>query len=292
MKTKLEEIQEQHESNIQTEAENKFDEIVKNKFEEVKQEAHEIYWEEYHSNSDMENLNLPKVEVNGVFRAINEYTEKVKNGELENIGAEKVTTILNKNLREEGKLEYLDFNLEKAVKEEFELNKIEIEPSSKEYSTEEVEEIHNALEDINVEEFDKSEEKPVEEVKIEKIEENPDEEDKKEDKQSLIENIAEDAFSELTEGLKNSENILDAATGEMYDRWREEYLEEKEAEKKQEEIEEAFDKDEQNEQEADKNIEEKAQEEGQKEQQNKGEFAEAQAKEAVESIEIDAGMSM
>ena len=113
-----------------------------------------------------------------------------------------------------------------------------------------------------------------------------------EDKQSLIENIAVDAFSELTEGLKNSENILDSAVGEMYDRWREEYLEEKEAEKKQEEIEEAFDKDEQNEQEADKNIEEKAQEEGQKEQQNKGEFAEAQAKEAVESIEIDAGMSM
>ena len=110
-----------------------------------------------------------------------------------------------------------------------------------------------------------------------------------EDKQSLIENITEDAFSELTEGLKNSENILDSATGEMYDRWREEYLEEKEAEKKQEEIEEAFDKDEQNEQEADKNIEEKAQEEGQKEQQNKSEFAEAQAKEVAE---FEAGMSM
>ena len=112
------------------------------------------------------------------------------------------------------------------------------------------------------------------------------------DKQNLIENIAEDAFGELTEGLKNSENILDAATGEMYERWREEYLEEKE--KKQEEMEEAFDKNEQNEheQEDNKNIEEKAQEEGQKEQKNEAEFAEAQAKEAAEIVEFDAGMSM
>ncbi len=126
------------------------------------------------------------------------------------------------------------------------------------------------------------------EEKEEKVEENLNEEDK----QSLIENIAEDAFAEMTDGLKNSENVFDSAIGEMYDRWREEYLEEKEAEKEQE-IEEAYNEGEkENEQENDKNIEQEAQESGQKEQ-NEAEFAEAQAKEAAEAVaEMDAGMSM
>jgi len=117
------------------------------------------------------------------------------------------------------------------------------------------------------------------EEKKEKAEENLN----GEDKQSLIENIAEEAFSNLTKGLKNSDNILDTAIGEMYDRWREEYLEEKENEKKQEEMEEAFN---------DRNIEENPIQEEQKEHQNDGEYAEIQTKEAIETAEFETGISM
>jgi len=180
-------------------------------------------------------------------------------------------------------------------------NKEVAEALNAEYATDltgqDIEKIENVVEaerdgDIENVGWDKQE-NDIDMQKINEIyEENKEAFEEKEEKKNIIENIAEDAFAEMTDGLKNSENVFDSAIGEMYDRWREEYLEEKEAEKEQE-IEEAYNEGEkENEQENDKNIEQEAQESGQKEQ-NEAEFAEAQAKEAAEAVaEMDAGMSM
>ena len=215
--------------------------------------------------------------VNAVAEYFTEYAVQDFN-EIET--SEEIANIVNENLDTNFEREDVE-KIGKIV--EAEMNN-EIEPVGwdKEDNDIDIGKI-NEIYDENKEVLDEIE-NPFEE-KEEKAEEN------EEDKQSLIENLAEEAFSNLTEGLKNSDNILDNAIGEMYDRWRDEYLEEKENEKKQEEMEEAFNDNDVNE-DKQETLEEKAQEEGQKEQQNEAEFAETQPKEAAEAVEFEAGMNM
>ena len=222
--------------------------------------------------------------VNAVAEYITSYAVQDFN-EIEN--PENIANIVNKNLG----TDFEKKDIEKIGKiVEAEMNN-EIEPVGwdEEVDMDKINEIYEE----NKEVLDKTKNPFVENVENENKEKTENTETE-EDKQSLIESIAEDAFLEMTDNLQNSENILDSAVGEMYKNWREEYLEEKEKQKQQE-IEEAFKDEQNNEQEDNKNIENEVQEAGQEKQQNEAEFAENQAKEAAaaeEMIEAGAEMSM
>jgi hypothetical protein len=164
-------------------------------------------------------------EVAGVNAVAEYYTDYAAQdfNEIEN--PENIANIVNENLGTDFEKEDIE-KIGKIV--EAEMNN-EIEPVGwdEENNKVDMDKINEIYEE-NKEVLDKAENPFVENVENENKEKTENTETE-EDKQNLIENIAEDAFNGMTDNLKNSENILDNAVGEMYDRWREEYLEQKEA---------------------------------------------------------------